>query len=194
MPKIINRREKQLNVIEAAIPIFAKNGFYNTKMSEIAVEADIGKGSLYEYFNNKEDLFFKTFELWFSLFNEEIASIKSKRYAPEKKITEIFNIFFQNIEQFQNSYYIYFDFWAELIRNKDYKEKLASIYSELRNNLVEVIDELQTENSLPSEHWAAMMVGVAEGLMIQWMVDDQSFEIGRVGMTAVEAIVKQVSA
>lgn len=48
---------KREQILEAAIRVFAKKGFYNSKVEEIAVEANVGKGTVYEYFSSKQDLF-----------------------------------------------------------------------------------------------------------------------------------------
>jgi AcrR family transcriptional regulator len=188
-PKIINKREKQLNVIQAAIPIFAKNGFYNTKMSDIAVDADVGKGSLYEYFDNKDDLFFKTFELWFQLFQEQIEDIKGTRASANEKIIKIFESFFKNIEQYSSSYYIYFDFWSELVRNKNYSEQLAQVYDGLRNSIIEVVDEIAIAKQVDSITFASLIIAAAEGIMIQWLVDKEIFDIQKTGKLAIEALI-----
>ncbi|UHA72585.1 TetR/AcrR family transcriptional regulator [Paenibacillus sp. 481] len=44
-------------ILDAAYELFGSNGFYETKMSEIAEKAGIAKGTLYLYFNSKEQLF-----------------------------------------------------------------------------------------------------------------------------------------
>lgn len=57
-----HKREKKSHITEAAARVFARRGFFGTVMAEIAAEAGIGKGTLYEYFDSKEDLFFSVFQ------------------------------------------------------------------------------------------------------------------------------------
>jgi TetR/AcrR family transcriptional regulator len=55
------KREKDLrieNIIEAAKRIFVAKGYLNTTMDEIALEVEISKPTLYQYFKNKDDLYF----------------------------------------------------------------------------------------------------------------------------------------
>ncbi len=47
-------------ILEAAVRVLARRGFDATKIEEIAREAGIGKGTVYEYFDSKEDLFERT--------------------------------------------------------------------------------------------------------------------------------------
>ena len=55
-------RGKHDQIIEAAVKIFAKKGFYNAKVSEIAREASVADGTIYLYFKNKDDILISLFE------------------------------------------------------------------------------------------------------------------------------------
>ncbi|MFC2061160.1 TetR/AcrR family transcriptional regulator [Elusimicrobiota bacterium] len=51
---IMDKKEK---ILKIASEIFAKKGFHDTTMDEIATESDVAKGTLYNYFKDKEDLY-----------------------------------------------------------------------------------------------------------------------------------------
>jgi len=51
------RDEKQEAILRAAIHEFVKNGFARAKTSDIAQNAGISKGSVFQYFENKKELF-----------------------------------------------------------------------------------------------------------------------------------------
>lgn len=53
---------KYYRIIEAATRVFAKNGFYHSKISEIAKEARVADGTIYIYFDNKDDILICLFE------------------------------------------------------------------------------------------------------------------------------------
>ena len=55
-------REKYHRIIDAATKIFAKKGFYQAKVSEIAKEAQVADGTIYLYFENKDDILISLFE------------------------------------------------------------------------------------------------------------------------------------
>ena len=55
MSKKIIRREA---IIQAAIEVFSKKDFKTASISEIAQKAGVANGTIYQYFRNKEDLFF----------------------------------------------------------------------------------------------------------------------------------------
>ncbi len=53
---------KHDKIIEGAIKVFARKGFYNAKVSEIAREANVADGTIYLYFKNKDDILISVFE------------------------------------------------------------------------------------------------------------------------------------
>jgi TetR/AcrR family fatty acid metabolism transcriptional regulator len=60
--------EKYKMILNAAKQVFAMEGFYNSKVSEIAREAHVADGTIYLYFKNKDDILI-------SLFEEELTRI-----------------------------------------------------------------------------------------------------------------------
>lgn len=54
--------EKYYRIIEAATRVFAKKGFYQSKISEIARAAQVADGTIYIYFENKDDILISLFE------------------------------------------------------------------------------------------------------------------------------------
>jgi TetR/AcrR family fatty acid metabolism transcriptional regulator len=66
------RGDKREKILTAAVKIFAKNGFYNAKISQIAKEAGVADGTIYLYFKNKDDLLISTFEEVMGKMNERL--------------------------------------------------------------------------------------------------------------------------
>jgi len=60
-----SKREK---ILRAAAIVFARKGFYNSRVAEIAKEANVADGTIYLYFKNKDDILV-------SLFEEEMAKV-----------------------------------------------------------------------------------------------------------------------
>ncbi len=58
-------RDKQRNkeaILEAAVHLFAQKGFNETKLEDVAALAEFGKGTIYNYFENKDDLLLSAFD------------------------------------------------------------------------------------------------------------------------------------
>ncbi|HDP97679.1 MAG TPA: TetR/AcrR family transcriptional regulator [bacterium] len=54
--------DKRERIIKAATQVFAQNGFYNSKISQIAKLAKVADGTIYLYFKNKDDILISLFE------------------------------------------------------------------------------------------------------------------------------------
>ena len=67
--------EKYRMILNAAKHVFAMEGFYNSKVSEIAREAHVADGTIYLYFKNKDDILISLFE---EELNRIIITLKSK--------------------------------------------------------------------------------------------------------------------
>ena len=50
------RNKSKAAIIEAALELFANNGFHNTSITQIAKKAGVSKGLMYNYFKGKNDL------------------------------------------------------------------------------------------------------------------------------------------
>ncbi len=53
----IETETKEVLILNAAREIFAKKGYHQARVSEIAQQAGVGKGTVYRYFDNKSGLF-----------------------------------------------------------------------------------------------------------------------------------------
>ena len=61
-PKQQRAIEKKERIIEAGFNLICKNGYYNTNTAEIAKEAGVSTGIVYQYFKDKYDIFIEGLE------------------------------------------------------------------------------------------------------------------------------------
>ena len=73
-------------LLKAASEVFAKKGFYNAKVSEIAREASVADGTIYLYFKNKDDILISLFEEKMHLWIQQVDEVVSKVDDPLDKI------------------------------------------------------------------------------------------------------------
>ncbi len=81
--------EKHHRIIEAATKVFAKNGFYQSKIAQIAKEAGVADGTIYIYFENKDDILISLFEEQMKVVLDNMALQLTKIDDPAEKL-EIF--------------------------------------------------------------------------------------------------------
>jgi TetR/AcrR family transcriptional repressor of uid operon len=74
MPKLLEttRVAREVRILRAAVTCFARQGYYGTRMEEIATEAGIAKGAAYIYFPSKEAIFLALYDRWGCTLREEI--------------------------------------------------------------------------------------------------------------------------
>jgi TetR/AcrR family fatty acid metabolism transcriptional regulator len=61
-PKRARTGDKRPRILEAAVRVFAKNGFYATRVSDVAKAAGVADGTIYLYFKSKDELLLSLFE------------------------------------------------------------------------------------------------------------------------------------
>lgn len=60
MPKIVDYEQRKQEIIENAREVFAKRGYYNTNLSDISKSCGMGRTTIYQYFKNKDEIFYYT--------------------------------------------------------------------------------------------------------------------------------------
>jgi len=58
MPKIIKKDEVKLKIAKSAFKVFVKKGYEDTRIKDIAETCNISRTSIYQYFNNKDEILF----------------------------------------------------------------------------------------------------------------------------------------
>jgi len=114
---------KERDIIKAAIKVFAKNGFHNAKVAEIAEVAKVGTGSIYLYFDNKVDILDKIFEkLWIKL-TEETQKIMETEIEPEVQIEKYVDLLLNELISNHNLAAVYINEQDFFVNKKGVKFK-----------------------------------------------------------------------
>ncbi|BAT70979.1 TetR/AcrR family transcriptional regulator, fatty acid metabolism regulator protein [Thermosulfidibacter takaii ABI70S6] len=75
------RGDKRERILKAAEKVFASKGFYPARITDIAKEAGVAEGTIYIYFDSKEDLilsiFKDKFDEWMKVLKERLAACSS---------------------------------------------------------------------------------------------------------------------
>jgi TetR/AcrR family transcriptional regulator, fatty acid metabolism regulator protein len=91
--------DKPQQIIDAAVRVFARTGYYNSRVSDIAREAGIASGTIYLYFKTKDEilvtLFREKMAEWVASVRREIAAERD----PLAKIRKIVALHFRVLEE-----------------------------------------------------------------------------------------------
>ena len=71
-PKLVEERRGQ--IVRAAVKLFSEDGYYTTTIQQIAKQAGISTGLIYQYFRDKDDILFLSLKMVLDTYEHEIPS------------------------------------------------------------------------------------------------------------------------
>ena len=175
------REAKRQHIIRAAAKVMARKGYAGTVMADIALEADIGKGTLYEYFDSKEDLFFAVFR-WFgeSTGAEAKVSVSALGRSAGNRLRLLNDTIMKSRSEQKEIYGLTMEFWSasasSQMRNR-FKEIFRESYRHFRGIVSALIkdgiERGEYRSDIAVESIAAALVGTWDALLLQaWFDDD----------------------
>ena len=90
--------DKPQQIIDAAVRVFARNGFYNSRVSDIAREAGIASGTIYLYFKTKDEILVTLFREKMAAFVKALRTEIAREHDPEAKIRQLVRLHFEVLE------------------------------------------------------------------------------------------------
>ena len=78
--------ERRRQILDAAVRVFARQGFHSTRVADIADEADVAYGLVYHYFDSKENVLDELFRQRWSLLIEAIKEADAGSQSPAEKL------------------------------------------------------------------------------------------------------------
>jgi len=79
----------KIKILDAARKLFARKGETNTTMNDVAVTSGVGRRTLYNYFESKEQLYLAVVEAELERLSDTMSKVVNKRISPEQKIIEL---------------------------------------------------------------------------------------------------------
>ena len=76
-------------LVDVARQLFAKNGFENTTMNDIAISSGQGRRTLYTYFKSKEEVYYAVIESELERLSDKLDEVAAKKIRPQEKIIEL---------------------------------------------------------------------------------------------------------
>ncbi len=170
---------RKQQIIQAAIEVFSKSNFQNSSISEIAQKADIAEGTIYQYFKNKEDLFFS------------IPAQKTKEFCEE------LDLHLQGIHDAVSKirklvwYYLYFfkmnpdyarTLMLEMRVSKSFiQSKTYGSLKEFTDKVIEIIKEGQEEGIVRKDInlylIRELMLGILEHRVTRWLLKEENYDL-----------------
>jgi TetR/AcrR family fatty acid metabolism transcriptional regulator len=135
--------DKHHRIMQAALKVFAKKGFFNSRVSEIAKEAEVADGTIYLYFKNKDDILISIFE---HEMKKMVTNMKSAVEGDEDPCEKIRTFAAQHLRMFTEN-----QDWAEVAHvelrqsTKFMREYVKDLYIRYINIFASIIKEGQEQ-------------------------------------------------
>jgi len=136
MPKVSVEHKNKVKetITQAAIKNFAKNGYANTKMDDIAKSADVSKGTLYLYFPSKEELFYEICKYAQQALIEERSALFKKKESLASDLANFYDNYNEATKENQK-------FRIEALSESIHNPKLRRILNQNKREFEESVTE-----------------------------------------------------
>jgi TetR/AcrR family transcriptional regulator, repressor for uid operon len=174
MPKVTGQYKSDLRekIIEAAIESFAQTGFDKTKMEDIAKRLGLSKGTIYLYFNSKEDLFLAICEHYVKVMRDQQHSAIFSKKEDLVLDSEHFYENFRRLEQGKDR--VMLEMVVESSRNSRLKkgmyEHRLKVYDAVVEHLNRQIEKGFIKKGIDVNGLASAFVALYDGLTVSKML------------------------
>lgn len=91
------RELKRQRIMRAAIEVFARKGYFAARMTDVAQAAEVADGTLYLYFEGKEDLLIRIFDDIFTRFTERVRKEIELVHDPIEKLCTVVRLHLETL-------------------------------------------------------------------------------------------------
>lgn len=181
-PIIIDKENKKKEILQAATLVFSRKGIPNTNMIDIAREAGIGKGTIYEYFRSKEEIITETFRNFISQLNMFDLKTLAQKENEIDKLIYVVDVWMDTVINAPAEFKVIVDFWADAARQReeDRIEELSQLYVNYREFLKAIIDEgieKGTIRKMDATIMASIIAGALDGITLHWIMNMDLFDM-----------------
>lgn len=167
----MEKKGKKDHIMEAALELFALRGYHGTPVSLIAERANVGSGTIYRYFKDKDDLVNTLYRYWKQKFFEQTA----EQIDFNQPLRSLFRDFCIKLVQFAEKHRSAFIF-MEVHHHSPYLDDESIAVSEhLKEHFFAILRDGQTQEVLksgPPEILFSAIFGIfSETMKLYWNKD-----------------------
>ena len=134
--------DKYQRILDAAIKVFAEQGFFQSTIAQIAKEAGVADGTIYLYFKNKDDILVQFYQYKTRQIFERFRDAVSKPKTAEEKLRCLIRVHLQEFQADRNMAIVYQAETHQNYRHADENIKeMSKLYREIISEVVELGQE-----------------------------------------------------
>lgn len=173
-PKIVDKGEKRAQIAHAAMEVFARLGFDRAKMDDVAREAGVGKGTLYEYYSDKGALLQGAFELLMDTYMEQFKSAVRHDKPPLETLRAVTDGVIAAMEHVGPVYKFFIEYMLYASRNPRATAALAEMLESFRLLVKGLFEQGVKEGTLRADldttAATAAFAAWFDGAIFHWIV------------------------
>ncbi len=169
MAIIVDKIQKRKDIALACKELFLENGINGLTVAQVAKTAGVGKGTIYDYFKNKEDIVFEIVNILMQEYNEIKKDKLDSAISTREKVKEFVGIFYEEEQKALKQLYKEFISISLLTPSKemlDFQTACSVTYFEWFQKIMEE-GVLSGELKPGSEVFARGLFAVPEGMFIK---------------------------
>jgi len=173
MPKVSAEHKTQVKgtIMMAAIKNFSKTGYAATKMDDIAKTADVSKGTLYLYFESKENLFQSICKQNQQILNENQMNLFMNKNRIRQDLGDFYDNFTKAVKTTQK---VRIEALAESIHNTKLRKIIQTNRKEIESNVEGLFKEMKKNGfftkNVDISSIASGAIGLFDGLVVSDIV------------------------
>jgi AcrR family transcriptional regulator len=169
------RREgTHVRLLDAAVLVFARRGYYAAGVAEIAAEAGCSTGALYDHFGSKEKLFLAVMETqvepWMRSYREQVEAAGTPAARLEAGVAQWDKL----VRKFPEAWLLLVELWSVCVRDPALRSKFAAQYDRLRTASGELLGTdapRSVTSQFTSEQLGTIGMALVDGFALQRIAD-----------------------
>ena len=132
---------KKNKILDAALQIFVKKGYSETRMDDIVNMSGMSKGAIYHHYKSKRELFLVLINFWEEFCFPNIFDKKYKNKSASSKLREIVK---DVVHTFKDKKYVFLaelEIWSLSNHDEDVRAKTKKLYTNLINLFSSIIKD-----------------------------------------------------
>ncbi|MFB6286232.1 MAG: TetR/AcrR family transcriptional regulator [Candidatus Bipolaricaulia bacterium] len=170
--------DPRAQVRDAALRVFARKGYDNAVVEDVADEAGVAKGTVYLYFDRKEELLGSVFHGLMNELRTRRTEIMESNRPPLDKVRVLHRAFADIFRDNNDLARVMLDIWVAGMQDPErFGIEFDTLYAEHRALVRGLLKEAQRRGEVREDLPAltpAILVGAIEGLLLQWALDPAS--------------------
>ena len=180
--------DKREAILRAAIKVFARNGYFNSKVSDIASEAGIADGTVYLYFKSKEEILHSIFDRAMEEFIDEGKREIAGLERADDKLRRIAQLHLEKLGADRDAAVV---FQVELRGSTKFMEEFSAAgFAEYLNIIRETIAEGQKQGifrqDLNATVCSKILYGALDEMVTNWILSKKPYALAPMADTVME--------